>query len=99
MRIWLLLLVGPLLACRSAIPPRRPPPAAPLAVGVMAFERVSVVRMDRDVVLGDQTVVIRDGRIERVGPSASMAVPEGAFRIDGRGRYLMPALADMHVQL
>jgi imidazolonepropionase-like amidohydrolase len=60
---------------------------------------VNVVRMDRDTLLADQTVLVRDGRIDRVGPAASTPVPAGATRIDGRGRYLMPALADMHVQL
>lgn len=95
-----LLFAAALLACRPGVPRtlRRPPPV-PLAEGVTAFERVSVVRMDRDTVLHDQTVVVRGGRIERIGPAASIAIPTGAFRVDGRGRFLMPALADMHVQL
>jgi imidazolonepropionase-like amidohydrolase len=84
-------------ACRPL--PGRQPPAVPLSAGVTAFERVNVVRMDRDTVLVDQTVVVRDGRIERIGPARTTGLPAGAVRIDGRGRYLMPALADMHVQL
>jgi len=52
--------------------------------------------MDREVVLEDQTVVIRDGRIESV--SAAADVDTRRMRvIDGRGKWLMPALADMHV--
>jgi imidazolonepropionase-like amidohydrolase len=99
MRNWLYVLLVPvtLSGCRPL--PARPLPAGPLAVGLMAFERVNVVRMDRDTVLHDQTVVVRDGRIEQMGPAATAPAPAGAFRIDGRGRYLMPALADMHVQL
>jgi imidazolonepropionase-like amidohydrolase len=93
-----LLVPAALGGCRPTIAARRPPPA-PLALGVTAFERVSVLRMDRDTVLGDQTVIVRDGHIERIGPAASTRVPVGALRIDGRGRYLMPALADMNVQL
>ena len=99
-RVLSLVILPAVAACgpRAAHPLRRPPPP-PLAPGVAVFERVSVVRMDRDAVLPDQTVVVRDGRIEQVGPATSTSVPAGAIRIDGRGRYLMPALADMHVQL
>lgn len=45
----------------------------------------------------DQTVVIRVDRIVGVGPSGSVTIPEGARRIDGRGKYLIPGLWDMHV--
>jgi imidazolonepropionase-like amidohydrolase len=92
----LLALAGCVRAPRPAAGIPRP---APLALAVVAFEDVNVVRMDRDLVLRDQTVIVRDGRIEHVGPAASTRVPAGAVRIAGRGRYLMPALADMDVQL
>lgn len=70
-------------------------PAGPSA----AFTSVSVLPMDREAVLADQTVVIRDGRIAEIGPTARVRVPDGAMRIDGRGRYLMPALAEMHAHV
>src|SRR3712207_5388335 len=95
----LLLLTAAASACARippALPGLRP---APLATGTVAFEHVHVVRMDRDVVLRDQTVIVRDGRIDAVGPADGTGVPAGAVRIVGRGRYLMPALADMDVQL
>ncbi|WP_224244814.1 amidohydrolase family protein [Hyalangium gracile] len=81
----------------------QPVPAAPTpatgAPAVIAFVGVSVLPLDSDRVLGEQTVVVRGDRIVAVGPSASTPVPEGAMRIDGRGRYLMPGLADMHLHL
>ncbi|NPC83450.1 amidohydrolase family protein [Pyxidicoccus fallax] len=49
--------------------------------------------------LADQTVLVDGERIVAVGPSASTPVPEGAVRVDGRGRWLMPGLADMHLHL
>lgn len=64
---------------------------------VVAFVDVHVVPMDSERVLADQTVVVRGDRIETIGPTASTPVPDGAFRIEGRGRYLVPGLADMHV--
>jgi imidazolonepropionase-like amidohydrolase len=62
-----------------------------------AFIDVTLVPMDREHELAHQTVVVRDGRIAAVGPTAATAVPEGARTIDGRGKYLMPGLVDMHI--
>jgi imidazolonepropionase-like amidohydrolase len=67
--------------------------------GTVAFVNVNVIPMDRERVLRDQTVVVRDGRISRIGPAARTKAPKGALRIDGRGRYLMPGLVDMHTHL
>src|SRR5438093_774997 len=64
--------------------------------GLVAVTNVSVVPMDREVVLNDQTVVIRDGWIESVGAAAGIDARQMRV-IDGRGKWLMPALADMHV--
>lgn len=66
---------------------------------VCAFEHVSVLTMTSDTVLSDHTVVSSGDRITSVGPTANAVVPDGAVRIDGRGKYLIPGLADMHVHL
>jgi imidazolonepropionase-like amidohydrolase len=66
---------------------------------VVAFVDVNVVPMDRERVLEAQTVIVRDGRIAEIGAAAKTKVPEGALRIEGRGKYLMPGLADMHVHI
>lgn len=47
--------------------------------------------------LAGATIVIEDGRFSRVGPSAATPLPDGVQAIDGRGRFVMPGLADMHV--
>ena len=36
------------------------------------------------------------GRLLRSTTVSKIAPPQGAIRVDGRGRYLMPGLADMH---
>jgi len=74
-----------------------PPP--PVASHTIAFEHAAVVPMDAERVLADHTVVVTDGRIVAVGPSAATEVPRGATRIDARGRHLLPALSDMHVHV
>ena len=66
---------------------------------VFAFVDVNVVPMDGERVLRRQTVIVRGGRIARMGAAGSVRVPGAAIRIEGRGRYLMPGLADMHVHL
>ena len=66
------------------------------AAGTSAFVDVTVIPMDGRRPLPGQTVVVRGDRIVAVGPSARTAVPTGAVRIEGRGRYLIPGLAEMH---
>src|SRR5581483_11017348 len=47
--------------------------------------------------LPNATVVIEEGRFSRVGPAAATPIPDGVQTIDGRGRFLIPGLVDMHV--
>lgn len=78
------------------------PPAAPDAgtdANRIAFVHAAVVPMDSERILPDHTVVVVDGRITAVGPTATVAVPRGAVRIDAQGRHLLPALSDMHVHV
>jgi hypothetical protein len=70
-----------------------------LQSAAVAITNVSVVDTNRGVLISDQTVVIDSGRIQAVGNSRSTAVPKGARAVDGRGRYLIPGLWDMHVHL
>src|SRR5436853_6822015 len=65
----------------------------------VAFVGVNVVPMDSERVIEDQTVIIRGDRIAELGPSAKVKVPAGALRIEAKGKYLMPGLAEMHGHL
>jgi hypothetical protein len=47
----------------------------------------------------DVTVLIKDGRIEKIAPAADVTVPRDVKVIDGRGKWLMPSLTDMHVHM
>jgi N-acyl-D-aspartate/D-glutamate deacylase len=46
-----------------------------------------------------QTVLIGKRRIAAVGPVESIGIPRAARIVDGRGKFLIPGLADMHVHL
>ena len=65
----------------------------------IAFVHVHVIPMDRERVLNDQTVVIKDGRIAAMGASNRVKPPAGARVIDATGKYLIPGLTDAHVHL
>jgi imidazolonepropionase-like amidohydrolase len=65
----------------------------------IAFVDVTIVPMNQEHLLPDQTVVVLGRRIVQTGPASSIKLPANALKIDGRGRYLMPGLADMHVHL
>jgi imidazolonepropionase-like amidohydrolase len=66
---------------------------------VVAIERVSVIPMDRERVLANQTVLVRDGRIAEIGDAGRASIPAGATRVDGSGKFLIPALAEMHAHV
>lgn len=90
------------VACQTAPGTTTPVEAPPVAAadGSIAFVDVNVIPMTPTVgVVPHQTVVVRNGRIEAVGNVGAAAIPRGAVRVDGRGKYLIPGLADMHVHL
>ena len=45
------------------------------------------------------TVIVHNRTIHAIGPSRSVSIPRGAFRIDGRGLTVLPGLIDCHVHL
>jgi imidazolonepropionase-like amidohydrolase len=71
-----------------------PPP--PLAR--VAFTGVSVVNPETGAIEPDQTVVVADGRIVRVG-RGNRSLPPGIVPVPARGQFLIPGLWDMHVHL
>lgn len=73
--------------------------AAAIVAQTTAFVGVNVIPMDRERLLANQTVVVRNGKIVDIGEAAKVKVPQDALRIDGRGKFLIPGLVDMHTHL
>jgi len=91
--VHLLALVVPICGILGLDPcPITPPPP-------YAITGVSVLPMDRERVLEGYTVIVRNGAIETLGPADKVSVPQDAVRIDGRGKYLIPGLTEMHTHL
>lgn len=67
----------------------------------LAIEHVTVLPMSKTGAekIDDATVLIRDGRIASISPTAHASVPKSVRRINGSGKWLMPGLTDMHVHL
>ncbi len=84
-----------LCGCGAAEDAQKSEPPAP----VTAFVNVNVIPMDREGVLESQTVIVRGDRIQEVGPVSRVKVPGSAVVIDGKGKYLLPGLADMHAHI
>ena len=49
--------------------------------------------------IANATILISNGRIDRIGPAASLKVPAGATRIDVSGRTIIPGLINAHGHL
>ncbi len=69
-------------------------PSGPIVFrGARVFDAASGTR------LGPSTVIVRDQRIEAVGPEGSVQIPPRALVIDAAGKTLLPGLFDMHAHL
>lgn len=79
--------------------PRRVAAQSDRPAAATAFERVTVIPMTGDTILPNHTVIVQGGTITTVGPTGRVRVPNGARRIDGRGKFLFPGLTDTHVHL
>jgi imidazolonepropionase-like amidohydrolase len=62
----------------------------------VAFEHVSVVDVVEGRLLADRLVRVSGDRIVEVAPSGAVRLPPEARVVDGRGRFLIPGLWDMH---
>jgi Tol biopolymer transport system component len=66
----------------------------PRGTVVLSGARLVTMRGDEVIERGD--VVIRDNRIIGVGPSGSVAIPNGAEVRDMSGKTILPGLVDIH---
>jgi imidazolonepropionase-like amidohydrolase len=82
-----------LAACAAMI-------AAPMAARAeaWAFQHVTLIDGLGHAPQADMTVTVDGDRIAAITPSALAKAPRGRV-IDGRGKYLMPGLMDVHIHL
>jgi len=82
-------------ACSSSSQPEQ----AAAGAGVTAFEGARVIVGDGSAPIENATILVRESRIEQVGPADQVQVPEGAARVNLAGKTVMPGILDAHVHL
>jgi imidazolonepropionase-like amidohydrolase len=70
-----------------------------LAAVLLVLQDVTVVDVETGRLRPNTTVVVDGDRIARIAPAVSVSTPAGARVVDGKGRFLIPGLWDMHVHL
>ncbi|HEY1039147.1 MAG TPA: amidohydrolase family protein [Bacteroidia bacterium] len=65
-------------------------------INSFAITNVNVIPMNKEIVLKNQIVIIKEGKIAQIGSSKKIILPKELKTIDGSGKYLIPGLFDMH---
>jgi len=84
--LWFAILVVPMLVLHASA-----------ADPSLALTHVSVIDGTGSALQTDMTLVIKGQRIAEMGKAHGVKIPKGATVIDGRGKFLIPGLWDMHV--
>jgi imidazolonepropionase-like amidohydrolase len=63
----------------------------------LVFAHVNVIDATGSPVQPDMTVVVEGQRITALGKTGHVQIPKGAQIVEGRGKFLIPGLWDMHV--
>jgi enamidase len=66
---------------------------------VLAFTHAKIIDGTGAAPEYDQTLIVKNGRIAALGPSARVAVPGGAKVIEARGKTLLPGFVMVHEHL
>jgi Amidohydrolase family len=66
---------------------------------VFALKQVRVIDGTGAAAKEDQTVVIANGKIQSIGPAASVQIPQGAQQLERSGYTVIPGLVGMHNHL
>ena len=72
------------------------PPAVQAQGGTTAFTGARIFDGTGRPAIEQGTLVISNGRVQQVGPQASVKVPDGATRVDASGKTIVPGLINSH---
>ena len=65
----------------------------------VVFKSVNIVPMDRESIIQNQSVVVKNGKIQSIGAPKKVKYNKNALVINAKGKYLMPGLAEMHAHV
>ena len=55
----------------------------------IAFTHVNLIPMNKEVVLKDYTVIVKQGKIQKLGQSANTKIPSDARIINASGKFMI----------
>lgn len=84
------------LSCGGAEVPPDEPAAVEATEGVIAFVGGRVIDGSGGDPIDGALILVRDGRIDAIGPAAAMTVPAGIETVDLSGRIIIPGLINAH---
>ena len=88
-----------LLASAGIVAQTSSPSSSAAREGTVVITGVSIVDPVRGTTSAPQDIVVEDGRIATIAPTGTASSPSGATRVDGRGRFAIPGLIDVHAHV
>ena len=67
--------------------------------GLTAYQNARIITMDGDEVIENGTILVRDNRIEEVGPMEEVSIPDEARTFDVYGKTIIPGIVDVHAHM
>lgn len=67
--------------------------------GRIAFTNARIITMEGDQVIENGTIIIKDNRIEKIGNTSDISVPEDAKVYNAEGKTIMPGIVDAHAHI
>lgn len=65
----------------------------------LIIKNINIIPMTSNTVIENKSVLVQNGKIKEIDDFKKLKKSKKAQIINGKGKYLMPALADMHVHL
>src|SRR5262245_54493655 len=72
--------------------------SAAVRANVQAFTGARVIDGGGQVI-DNAVIIVRDGRLDGIGPAGSVRPPADATRVDVSGKYIIPGLISTHVHI
>lgn len=67
--------------------------------GIIAFTNARLITMIGDKVIEEGTIIINQNKIDTIGTSEKIVIPEGAKVYDMKGKTIMPGIVDVHAHV
>ncbi len=67
--------------------------------GYLALTNATLITMSGEEIIDGGTIILKNNRIEKVGKSNEIEIPEDAREIDLKGKFILPGFVDTHAHL